>query len=193
LLLIAIGFFLSWIPLIGVIGGLLELIGAIMVILGRKAFGPKHARNVFWSIIIFVVGVVAVIITLIIAIFFTALSFASGPPPPGGTSLFGGTYIAVGLVEAAVIGFVYVLFTYELQQRNGRLLLWCGYIAYIAAQIINYVITISANGSLASLLDDLLIEALISMVPVVLFGVAYILARQRIARGEIPSPMQPLV
>src|SRR5437016_1254906 len=39
LLLLLIGFLMGWLPRIGIIGGLLILVGAILVILGRKAFG----------------------------------------------------------------------------------------------------------------------------------------------------------
>ena len=49
LLLIPVGFFIGWIPLVGVVGGIPELVGGIMVILGRHAFGREHARNVMWS------------------------------------------------------------------------------------------------------------------------------------------------
>src|SRR5689334_18409689 len=37
LLIMVIGFLISWIPFVGGVGGLLELVGAIMVILGRHA------------------------------------------------------------------------------------------------------------------------------------------------------------
>ena len=53
LLLIVIGFVISWIPIVGAVGGILELVGAILVILGRHPFGPDHARNILLSIIIF--------------------------------------------------------------------------------------------------------------------------------------------
>src|SRR5438093_5293228 len=37
-------FFIGWIPLVGVVGDILELVGAIIVILGRPACGREHAR-----------------------------------------------------------------------------------------------------------------------------------------------------
>jgi len=69
LLLIAIGFFIGWIPLFGVVGGILELVGAIMVILGRHAFGREHARNVMWSIIIFIIAIVVAIVAVFAIVF----------------------------------------------------------------------------------------------------------------------------
>src|SRR5256885_13761663 len=46
-LLLLVGTLISWLPIpIGALGALLILIGAILVILGRKAFGAAHSRNV---------------------------------------------------------------------------------------------------------------------------------------------------
>src|SRR2546426_8764193 len=58
LLLLLIGGLISWIPFIGVLGGVLLLIRAILVIIGRKAFGSTHARNVLLAIVLFFVGVI---------------------------------------------------------------------------------------------------------------------------------------
>lgn len=56
ILLLLIGTLIGWLLIIGVIGSLLILIGAILVILGRRAFGPSHSRNVILSIVLFFVG-----------------------------------------------------------------------------------------------------------------------------------------
>src|SRR6266852_9726216 len=66
MLLLIIGVALSWVPFIGAIGGLIALIGAVFVILGREAFGPAHDRNVILSIILFVVGIAVTIVGVII-------------------------------------------------------------------------------------------------------------------------------
>src|SRR5881628_1883343 len=58
LLLLLIGGLISWIPIIGLLGGVLLLVGAILVILGRKAFGSTHARNVVLAIVLFFVGII---------------------------------------------------------------------------------------------------------------------------------------
>lgn len=188
LLLIAIGFFLSWIPFINLIGGIIELVGAILVILGRKAFGTKHARNVFWSVIIFVVGLVSTIVTFFVVIFYSIVSTAGSPSTIA--SPFGGSVPIVSLVATTVIGFVYVIFVYELEEKSGRILLWCGYVANIATAATNLLVL--TNLSVVAAVQLLLVDILIGIIPAVLFGVAYFLARERIVRGEIPGPMQPL-
>ncbi|HYY48795.1 MAG TPA: hypothetical protein VFA17_08970 [Thermoplasmata archaeon] len=74
-LLLLIGSLLSWIPFVGLLGGLMTLIGAILVILGRKAFGATHARNVVWSIVLFFL---AIIIVAVGAIAVMGSAFAGG-------------------------------------------------------------------------------------------------------------------
>ena len=78
--MLVIGFFLGWIPVAGAVGGLLELIGAILVILGRHAFGHEHARNVIWSIIIFVVAIVVTVVAVVVAVFSALSTFNPNNP-----------------------------------------------------------------------------------------------------------------
>src|SRR5437773_6610705 len=93
LLVISIGFFLSWVPILGMIGNLFQLVGAILVILGRNAFGPVHARNVIWSILTFVIAIVAGI-GVGVALVFSALAnyqyYIPSSAPPSFSSLMGG-------------------------------------------------------------------------------------------------------
>jgi hypothetical protein len=62
LLLLIIGLLIGPIPFVGIIGGILVLVGAILVIIGRRPFGPAHSRNTIRSVIIYVVGIAVVII-----------------------------------------------------------------------------------------------------------------------------------
>ena len=62
ILLLLFGALISWIPLVGAIGGLLTLIGVILVIVGRKAFGAVHRRNVGISIVLFFVGIAIAVV-----------------------------------------------------------------------------------------------------------------------------------
>ncbi len=187
MLLIAIGFFLSWVQFVGGIGYLLEIIGALLVIMGRRVFGPKQARNVFWSIIIFVVGIVAVVVTVFIAIF-VAIAYLGSV---GNASPFGNSFLIVGLVWAAFIGLVEVLFVYELELTTGRILLWCGYAGSLTTTTVNlYVIPNIFTNFYPNPFVVLFLNGLVSLVPAVIKGVAYLLARERIVHGEVPTPQQ---
>ena len=50
LLLLIVGLLVGPVPFIGIIGGILEIIGAILVILGRNAFGKPHSNYAIWSV-----------------------------------------------------------------------------------------------------------------------------------------------
>src|SRR3989454_7873361 len=66
LLLLLIGGLISWIPIIGVFGALLLLIGAILVILRRKAFGSTHPRKRVTGVVLFFVWFVLWIIARVL-------------------------------------------------------------------------------------------------------------------------------
>src|SRR3989442_8726974 len=81
LLLMLIGGLISWLPFgIGILGSILLLIGAIFVILGRKAFGAGHSRNVVIAIVVFFVGVIGAIALGVIL--FAAIIAAGGTSDP---------------------------------------------------------------------------------------------------------------
>ncbi len=180
LLVISIGFFVSWVPILGYIGGLFELVGALLVILGRKAFGPTHGRNVIWSIIISVVAL-GTAFAFGVAIVFAAISSGqyNGRGSPNLASY--ADLLAVGIIVAtSIFGLAEVLFTYALQSENGRILLWCGYASTVAAAAVSYL-----------LLSNLqYVMSLPQLAPALLFGIAYYMARTRIIRGEIRPQLQ---
>ena len=196
--LLLIGSLLSWIPLIQIVGYLLILVGVILVILGRKAFGPEHSRNVVISIILFFVGIIVVIGVAVAA----AVSNLSGIIGPGGTVTLTPAFLAGalnagllgGIVAAFIVGIAEVLFTYGLQAQPGRILLWAAYGANIALSIAIYLILSPLLSSVATQADyDRVIAlqgtyVLLNVVPGLLFAAADYLAWSRISRGEIPAP-----
>ncbi len=82
LLLIVIGFILGVIPLVGLFGALLILIGALFVILGRRGFGAVHARNVTVSLVLFFVSIAAVLGVVVWAAASAVPYFAPGNRSP---------------------------------------------------------------------------------------------------------------
>jgi len=184
LMLLVIGFLISWIPFINFIGTILELVGAVLVILGRHAFGGEHSRNVLWSIIIFIVGIVAGVVAAFVVIFSAIASnlrsFNQNTSPTFRSPLFDTTAFFVGILIGVIIAQIsYVLLTFALQKRNGRILLLVAYPATIVATFVNFFI----------LRGDILLSALPSLAPSLLYAYAYNLARSRVGRGEIPGPV----
>jgi|SRR5207249_3495333 len=183
LLVISVGFFVSWVPILGMIGNLFQLVGAILVILGRDAFGPVHARNVIWSIVTFVIAIVAGIAVGVVLVF-SALAnyqYSPGSAPLSFSSLMGGGYYAGIIVGVAIFGVAEVLFTYALQEKTGRILLWCGYGGTTAASSVSFFLLNNIS----------YVNSLLYLGPSILYGYAYYMARQRIVRGEIPTSLQP--
>lgn len=190
LLLLMIGLLIVWIPFIGAVGGIIALVGALLVILGREAFGQEHARNVILSIIFFFVGIGISIVGALV-LFFAAISFTANNPgiivQPSFVSL--GLIIIVG---GAITAIAQVLLTYALQKRNGRILLWSGYATSIALNIVNTLIIypLFVGGRPFFFETGLFfLPAFLGAIPALLYAVAYYLARDRIVRREIPSPM----
>ncbi len=213
-LLLLVGSLISWIPIIGgFVGGLLTLIGAILVILGRKAFGPTHRRNVAISIVLFLVGIGIIVVGAIIAIFEGVGVSATSSEAELAAALT--TAFTNILIITAVGAFVYgltgVFFTYALQKKEGRILLWAAYGATVGIQIAIVILTLPAiPGIAASVAHEIATTgrvdssaisnavtgataglSLLSVIPAMLYAAANYLAYARINKGEIPPPATP--
>ena len=188
LLLLIIGLAISWIPFIGAIGGLVALIGALLVILGREAFGREHARNAILALIVFFVGIGVTIVGFVV-LFFAAFSYRAGP----------GTLVQPSFAWLGVITIIgggvtcisEVLLTYALQLSNGRILLWTAYAASIAISIANFLFILPFFSGTGFVFPAIFLTSFLGIIPALLYAAAYYLARQRIVRREIPSPITP--
>ncbi len=208
--MLIIGTLLGPVPYIQFVGGILALIGAILVILGRHAFGAKHARNAIWSIIIYIVSLGVLVIGFVI-LFASILSATITARNGNGvnfiilsqalTSAFN-TFLVATIIAGAIGGIAYVLFTYAIQNENGRIILWAAYISSLAITIINSilvsqtlsdVIQRSINGNtfdptpLQNLQAQFQAFQLLSLIPASLYATALYLVWSRIGRGELPA------
>jgi hypothetical protein len=183
-----IGSLLSWVPFAGAVGGLVGLIGAIFIIIGRDAFGPDHARNVIVAIIVFVVGI-GVFAVGFILVLFAAISGAISNPGSVSTQPTG--YAVVLLIASAIFGIAEVLFTYALQNGTGRLLLWSAYIIALAMGLVSAFVLPLAPSNMSFLFSSgiFLLSALLAAPAAVVYGIAFYVARERIERREIPAPI----
>src|SRR5437667_1512448 len=207
-LLLLVGTLISWLPRIGALGGLLILIGAILVILGRKAFGAAHSRNVIVSILLVIVGIVIGAVAVIVLAFSIASSFIPGNPPTQAavTSAFN-NFLIILLVGVIVSGLATVFFTYAIQDKRGRMLLLGGYAVNIIIQIAVLVVISQAVGTFVAAMFpggtynpaqatlavadfSARVQALgyLSVIPALINAAAYYLVWNRINKGEIPAP-----
>lgn len=196
LLLLGIGFALSWIPYILYIGGLLALIGIIFLFLGRRGFGQLHHRNVVIGGVLFVLTLLA---GIIVAVGFVAGVISQLPSP--GTSLSGfgamlesdlATLFLATLVVGILAALSQVIMVYALADPTTRILLWAGFVSGAVLTGLIYLIlfpeiatavtqatsgTTFNAGPLSQLetTEDLL--GLIKVVPSMLFAWAYFRCR----------------
>ena len=140
LLLLVIGFVLAWIPYIDFIGDILVLVGVILIILGRRGFGPDHQRNVVVGGLLFFL---TILVTVGLVVWFAAALFSQAGASGASLSSVGAALnsdLAVLFVGAAVIGVVgglaQVIIPYALSDRETRILLWAGYLISIALSLV---------------------------------------------------------
>ncbi len=60
LLLIIIGVLIGPVPFVGLVGGILAFVGAILVILGREAVGKPHSNYTIRSVVPYIVGFILI-------------------------------------------------------------------------------------------------------------------------------------
>ncbi|MGI0149415.1 MAG: zinc-ribbon domain-containing protein, partial [Thermoplasmata archaeon] len=210
-LLLLVGALLSWIPFIGLLGSVLILIGVILVILGRKAFGATHARNIVISIVLFILGIIIAVTAGLILAFSIATSFiGTVPPSQAAVQAAFNNFLIILVVGSVVGGLASVFFTYGLQNQMGKMLLLA---AYGAGVVIQAAIFIVVSGAIAAIVTAMfpggtydptaataaLLEfqgrvsalSLLLAIPNLLYAGAYYLVWTRINKGEIPAPTMP--
>ena len=200
-ILLAIGALLSWMPVVGILGSLLVLVGAILVILGRDAFGAKHARNVGVAIVLFFIGVLGSLALLGLA---SSGVVTSGMPPDQAeaavTAAFSNLLIS-GILLVVISDLSPVLFIWELLNGTGRAVILLAYLAAIGIAVLVYatimpqlpaalVAAYSASppnlGPIASLDSEVNGLHLLQVIPALLDALAAYIAWSRIDTGEIP-------
>jgi len=208
--LLIIGLLIGPVPYVGIIGGIIVLVGAILVIVGRKPFGPTHSRNTIWSIIIYIVGIAIVIgasvafaLSVISATISNSMNGTFNPSVVSQALTSSFNVLLIGaVIGGAVSGIASVLFTYALQNRNGRILLWAGYGAGLVVSIVVFLIIsqqltsvfqqATSGGAynpapISALQFQQSLVGLLGLIPAVLYATALYLVWSRISRGELPA------
>ena len=210
-LILLFGALISWIPYVGGFGVILTLIGAILVILGRKAFGKAHRRMVSISIVVFLLGVAIFISGIFLAVGAAIGGLTSSQPEPqlAATLLTLITNIVISVVLGLlVIGIASVFFTYALQKREGKLILLGAYGATVVIRMAIVLVTLPLLPPIAAeiaheiattgTVDPSRISSsasnvapgleLLTVIPALLYVAANYLVWARIKKGEIPAP-----
>lgn len=205
LLLLVVGLLLSWIPYIQYIGWILELIGVILVIIGRDAFGARHGQYVIYAVVIYSIGFIAEF--MLGLLFAGTILSVTGPGVSASsasatmTSAFE-SLLWGSLVISVLLGISTVMLVYLLEAANGRTLLWLAFAAQVAmgtagviivGPLISHAIALAFASSppntapLLNLDNELTSLRLLGAIPAVIFAFAYYLAVKRIDSGSIPE------
>ncbi len=211
LLLLLIGLIVGVIPLVGIFGFILALIGTIFLILGRRAFGDKHSKYVLLSVGAYIFGYVVVGFALLSFILTLTSAAASGTVTDRATVVTivssATNTLLIGLIVGGLItAFAYVLVTYAIQSKVGRILLWSAYGISLAIGVAIYVIfspqipsVINASivsgtfssGPLNDFQARISSFRLLNVISFGLYALSYYLVWSRINRGELPASTLP--
>jgi len=204
LLLLAVSGLLGPFPILNYLGGILAIVGAVLMILGRGAFGDAHSRNVVLSVVIYIVGLVILFIigaSFALSIASIELSGANGASAAAAISSSFNDLLTGAIVVGAVLGVATILFTYAIQSRTGRILLLAGYVSSLLIGIMVFSIigpqlsTVVSNSIATRNVDRSGIDALqseiqllrfLNFIPGIIYAVAYYLLWDRIDMGDIP-------
>jgi len=134
-------FFMAIIPgaVIGGIGGLLGLMGAILMLVGRKEFGEKHRKFIFYAVLVFVISIVVSVILVGISLFVTfasvGQSFTSESPDDMVDFFRNNNFMIITaittLISATLGGLIWIFGLYQLENKTGRIVLFAAYISMI--------------------------------------------------------------
>jgi hypothetical protein len=204
--LLLLGALIGAIPFIGGLGALLIFIGAIFVILGRKAFGTTHARNVVLSIVLFLLGIAIAVVGTFIAFASAFASFGQAPSPAVIQAAMSNFLIVIA-IASIVGGLASVFFTFALQNQTGKTLLLLGYVAsvvisiaivaVISGAISEFIAAACPNGTCdqlavinaqTSFQGRVTTLGYLQAIPSLLYAGAYYLVWNRVKKGEIPGP-----
>jgi hypothetical protein len=155
----------DYFPVFAYLGLALFVPGLLLVVLGRKPFGPKHSNYVISSVLITVV--------FDFLIYTGRFSFSLPIVPPG----------SIIVVMAAVAGVSSVLLTYELQEVVGRIVLWAAYLFNIVWSAT--LVYEGWKGPLGFLAGPISIP--LTLASSGIYTVAYYLAYSRVRRKGIPA------
>lgn len=182
--------------IVSFIGAMLILIGAILFFIGRKEFGEKHQNNVKNAIIIFIINIVVVSILTSAIVFFTFSAIANSSPEIN-MGPFSILIVIISIVSAILGGLMYYFALIELEDEQGKNILYAGIISSIGISIVTSVYiagllgemfgSISSTSSYSSLsfTQNTRGIGILGVIPSLLFLYAFYIPYKRIKNGEL--------
>jgi len=128
---------------IGLVATTLVIIGALLVLAGRKEFGEHHRKFITYAVIVFIAEFLIVIIFSRQLSFTTLNWIAQGQASHATTidylkSTIGATLID-SLVFGTLFGLIWIFSFYHLEDQRGRLFLFLAFATMILVPIVTYL------------------------------------------------------
>jgi len=177
------------------IGGLIMLIGALLIIIGRKEFGERHQKFTIYAVVIYIISIV---IGGVLGVIFAMMSYVSGS--------YSYTYIT-SIITAILGGIAYIFLLYELEDHTGRYVLYAAYASSIVVAIFISLYSIgqfgeifgpvystdTSSSSVMSATASVGKVAIFNLINGVLLLFAVYIPYRRIISGElVPASINPL-
>lgn len=206
LFLFAAGLLIAWIPYANYAAGILELVGLILIYFGKKGFRSSHIRNVNIAIWLFAITVIALVISSII---FTAYLFqltlfqgGFGSSIESSTVNLFYTFLEIVVVIAVITGISNVLLAYDPASKFTRILLVSAFLASVIISLFNWFTTgrffaselsavvsnhLPSNQVINAINSRIAIYRYLQVIPDAIMGIAYLMVRDRIISGTVPT------
>lgn len=205
--LLILAVLLEWIPVIEYLGLMVGAIGVFLVLRGYRPFGLRHERLVWASVILFVAAEVAAFNLdneFANAVDYAVYAYSGSAGASVALAAYEG--LAAGSAVIAIqLGVPYVLLVFDLEDRDGRRLLFAGVavqvvvslalFAWVLLPFIHSAVpqawtTTPPDGGVLAAVDaeirGLSPLRLLDIIPAILFAGAYARAWRRIDRGAVP-------
>jgi hypothetical protein len=174
--------------------------------MGRNAFGEKHSRLVVLGAIAYSISFVILFsigasIPMQLQSTFQASNTAADLPTRLNNVIY--SYLIAVVVIGLILNLATVGFTYAIQNRVGKSLLWMSFgisvllliPAFVLISGLSQAISTSVASNDPSSLYTFVGQAeafrLLGIIPAIFFAIAYLNARGRIGNGEIPEMLLP--
>jgi MFS family permease len=185
------------VSILGSIGSLLIFIGIILMILGRKEYTERHRKFIVISLFLFILSVILSVI--IVAVAFASVIISKDISPVGNAMY--------AIPVASIIGgLAYVFLLFELQDKNGKIVLIS---ALILTVMISTFLAINIQSVFEETFGSIIISqdinteeitelsntfsqkvgelSAFSVIHNLVMLLAFIMAYKRIESGDIPS------
>ncbi|GAI77546.1 unnamed protein product [marine sediment metagenome] len=187
--------------IVSFIGVILILIGVILFFIGRKEFGEKHQNNVKNAIIIFIINIVVATILTSAIVFFAISSITTSTIANSSPEINMGPLsiliVIISIVSAILGGLMYYFALIELEDEQGKNILYAAIISsigittvtsvYIAGLLGEMFGSISSTSSYSSLsfIQNTGGIGILGVIPNLLFLYAFYIPYKRIKDGEL--------